>query len=125
MLTYQCKVILKKLKQLTNNTECEISFLGNTTLFCLSDDYNKTCDYSKYKDEIHSIVSHLASNGYLCFGSNEYCFSLTHKGVHNKQLTYVAIGKFLLHNIIAIIALLVGIVGLLSDLGLIAIELAK
>lgn len=91
MLTHQCKVILKKIKTLTGNTECEVAFLGDTTLFCLSSDYKQTYDYSKYQAEINSIISHLVSTGYLRYGKNENFFFLTQKGVHKSV--------FYLHNV--------------------------
>lgn len=117
MLTYQCKVILKKLKQLTDDTEREIAFLGDTTLFCLSNNYDRTCDYSKYKNEIHSIISHLVSNGYLCYGSNEYCFSLTHKGVHKSVFYLHKVWLTILTSIIlpSIVALITTLITLLLN----------
>lgn len=123
MLTRQCKDVLKNIKKITENTEQDFSYMYNSTCFCLDNDFSKTYDYKLYDSEIGGIITLLVQEGYIEPSYNKYTFKLTQRGIHNKQLTYAAIGKFLLHNIIAIIALLVSVIGLLSDLGLIAIEL--
>lgn len=59
MLTLQCRKVLNGLKRLSSNTECNISYLYDTTCFC-NDDITETYDYGDYEDEIDSIISHLA-----------------------------------------------------------------
>lgn len=81
MLTFQCAKVLQGLKRLSLNTECNISYLCDTTCFC-NDDVTRTYDYKKYENEIESIIHHLVDNGYLQFQGNEYNFHLTQKAIH-------------------------------------------
>lgn len=124
-MTLQAKSVLQGLKKLTNNTERSFSYLYNSTCFCLDDDYNITYDYQKYDNEIEGILTHLASEGYIIPSSSTPSFQLTQKGIHAKQIQLRNIGAFLLHNLIAIIALIVAIITLCNDLGLITLPVIK
>lgn len=92
MLTFQCIKVLWNLKRLSSNTECNISFLYDTTCFC-DDDITRTYDYKKYESEIESIIQHLVDNGYLQFRDNECNFHLTQKAIH---CTATALQEFFL-----------------------------
>ena len=116
-MTSQCKTVLSGLKKLTNNTECNISYLSDTSCFCLDDD-NKTFSYKKYEDEIESIISALVYEGYLKYNyGNEYNFCLTQKGIHKKQFTLSAILSYFTDKLIDILALIIAIIALLKSYG--------
>ena len=116
-MTSQCKTVLSGLKKLTNNTECNISYLSDTSCFCL-DDENKTFSYKKYEDEIESIISALVYEGYLKYNyGNEYNFCLTQKGIHKKQFTLSAILLYFTDKLIDILALIIAIIALLKSYG--------
>lgn len=116
-MTSQCKAVLSGLKKLTNNTECNISYLSDTSCFCLDDD-NKTFSYKKYEDEIESIISALVYEGYLKYNyGNEYNFCLTQKGIHKKQFTLSAILSYFTDKLIDILALIIAIIALLKSYG--------
>lgn len=116
-MTSQCKTVLSGLKKLTNNTECNISYLSDTSCFCL-DDENKTFSYKKYEDEIESIISALVYEGYLKYNyGNEYNFCLTQKGIHKKQFTLSAILSYFTDKLIDILALIIAIIALLKSYG--------
>lgn len=116
-MTSQCKTVLSGLKKLTNNTECNISYLSDTSCFCL-DDENKTFSYKKYEDEIESIISALVYEGYLKYNyGNEYNFCLTQKGIHKKQFTLSAILSYFTDKLIDILAIIIAIIALLKSYG--------
>ena len=98
MLTYPCMVVLKHLKKLTDNTDRTISYLYNTTFFCLEDNDKQTYDYRKYQNEIESIIDELVNNGFLNYNGNIYNFSLTQKGLHKTFLTVQSSVLFLIQN---------------------------
>lgn len=98
MLTFQCRKVLNGLKRLSSNTECNISYLYDTTCFC-NDDITETYDYGDYEDEIDSIISHLAANGYLKFQENEYNFHLTQKAIHCTAIAFQEFFLFLAKSI--------------------------
>lgn len=98
MLTYPCRDVLKHLKKLTRNTDCNISYLYGTTSFSL-DDTDEVYDYQKYQDEIESIISHLVESGYLQYNyGNNVNFHLTQKGLHHSSLTFQSAIIFLFKN---------------------------
>lgn len=55
-MTIQSYTVLKNLKRIANNTETELCLLGDTTLICPTWDEENNFDYSKYQDEIFSIL---------------------------------------------------------------------
>jgi len=113
-MTSQCKEVLSELKKLTNNTECNISYLGYTDCFCI-DDADKTYNYEKYESEIESIITSLVEEGYLRYNyGNIYNFCLTQKGIHKGQFTLSAVTAYLLNNLISILALIVAIIALFT-----------
>lgn len=112
-MTYQCRVVLRELKKLTNNSECVISYLGETTCFCLLDDCDTTYDYAKYQHEIDSIISMLADEGYLQFSVNRYNFYLTQKAIHKKQVTFSMVCSYILDKWIDFLALIVATIALI------------
>lgn len=113
-MTVQCKSVLRGLKGLCNNTDSEMSYLYGKTCICLLFDTERTYNYSKYCDEITSILSALADEGYLRFtdADQAYRFQLTQKALHQNQVTVDWIKRFLLDNLIAILALIVAIIAL-------------
>ena len=116
-MTSQCKAVLSGLKKLTNNAECNISYLSDTSCFCI-DDKSKTFSYKKYEDEIESIISALVYEGYLKYNyGNEYNFCLTQKGIHKKQFTLSAILSYFTDKLIDILALIIAIIALLKSYG--------
>lgn len=115
-MTSQCKAVLSELKKLTDNTECDISYLGGTTCFCL-DDQNKTYNYQKYASEIDGIISLLVKEEYLTYTINEYNFKLTQKGIHKTQFALSKFGSYLSDKFIDILALVISIIALLNSYG--------
>ena len=99
-----CRKVLNELRKLSSSTESILAFLGDTYCICLYDDYTKTYDYTKYKDEITSIIKFLVSEGYLEYTINEFHFTLTQKGLHPYQFQWEIIKKFLLNSILVPIA---------------------
>ena len=80
MLTHQCRIVLKNLKKLTNNTENNISYCFDNCSFYL-DDMSQSYSYQKYENEIESIISELVETGYLQYTyDNRFNFHLTQKG---------------------------------------------
>lgn len=117
MLTKECKIILKKLKQLTSNTEEDISYLYNTTSFCLLMDDDKICDYHPYENEIDSILQHLYKEGYLTFTTNDYNFKLTQKALHHHQFIFSSLQTYAADKAIDFAALIISIIALLKSYG--------
>lgn len=99
MLTYPCRDVLKNLKRLSKNTDCNISYLYGTTSFSLDDEDSEVYNYQKYQDEIESIISHLVDSGYLEYNyGNNVNFHLTQNGLHHSSLTFQSAILFLLKN---------------------------
>ena len=84
MLTYQCRVVLRELKKLTNNTDANFCYLFCTHSFSL-DNSEVTYDYGKFESEIDSIMDTLIAEGYVKTDFNEYNFKLTQKAIHEWQ----------------------------------------
>ena len=105
MLTYQCRVVLRELKKLTNNTDANFCYLFCTHSFSL-DNSEVTYDYGKFESEIDSIMDTLIAEGYVKTDFNEYNFKLTQKAIHEWQflLPYFA------HPITYLITWILGIV---------------
>lgn len=105
MLTYQCRVVLRELKKLANNTDANFCYLFCTHSFSL-DNSEATYDYGKFESEIDSIMDTLIAEGYVKTGFNEYNFKLTQKAIHEWQflLPYFA------HPITYLITWILGIV---------------
>lgn len=95
-----CKKVLKELRKLSCNSDTEITFLGESTSFCLSNSYQTTYDYSKYQKEISSILNQLNNDGYIVFHSNPNDFSLTARGLHPFRFQWEIIKLFLIKSII-------------------------
>lgn len=104
-MTKQCKCVLQNLKKLTNNSDCFLSFLGNSTCICRMDDYNATYDYCAYQTEINSIINFLASTGYLIFlNESKNQFMLSHKGIHPYRVSWESAKQFLINSFLTPIA---------------------
>lgn len=73
-MTIQCKKVLKHLKKLSNNSNETLCFVGGLPHICRNDDLDDFFDYSKYENEIESIIQSLVGEGYLMFEFNEYHF---------------------------------------------------
>lgn len=117
-MTSQCRTVLSNLKKLTNNTECNISYVYGDTLFCVECEENKYYNYQKYESEIESIISSLIESGYLKYNyGNQYNFSLTQKGIHINQFTFSAIRSYFADKLIDILALIISIIALLKSYG--------
>lgn len=99
MLTFQCRKVLIGLKRLSLNTECNISYLYDTTCFC-NDDITRTYDYKNYENEIEGIINCLVKDGYLQFQNNECNFHLTQKGIHYTATAFQEILLFLLKSVV-------------------------
>ena len=93
------RTVLRELRNLSNNSEDVLSFLGNTNCICRDDDTDKTFDYSKYQGEIHTLIKALVTSGYLQYDINEFHFALTHRGLHPYQYQWETIKHFLLTSI--------------------------
>lgn len=71
---------------------------------------------------INAALKYLIANEYLDEVKRKnhvVGVSLAHKALHRKYFTWLAFKNFLIHNIIAIIALIVAVITLCNDLGLI------
>lgn len=114
-MTYQCRAVLNGLKELSGNTDAAMGYAYESTEFCLLSDYDHTYNYAKYREEISSILLELRKDGYLIFvGDGEgRVFSLTQKAIHKRQISTAAVGKYVLDNWIAFLALVVSIVALI------------
>lgn len=88
-MTIQSAAVLIGLKKLTKNTGANISYLYNSTCFCLVSDTSKTYNYARVKNEIESIVTALVSDGYLIYTDpdDQAIFCLTQKSMHFCQNT--------------------------------------
>lgn len=95
-----CRNVLAGLRKLTSNTEDLLSFLGDTYCICLSEDTNKTYDYTKYKGEINSIISQLVSDGYMEYAYNEFNFTLTQRGLHPYRFQWESFKSFLFKSVL-------------------------
>lgn len=102
MASIQSMIVLRNLKKLSGNTENVITYLGNTTCFCLYSDYKfeKTYDYQKYSHEIHALIDSLEKQGYIKFenGSEDY-FKITEKAFHPFQEPLYTFLGFLVKSI--------------------------
>lgn len=99
-MTIQSYSVLQHLKRLSNNTETELCFLGDTTFICPTWDEEITYDFSKYKSEIYSIMDDLVRAGYLVYNNgNKYFFTLTSKGIHPLQDVGSIIIGFLIKSV--------------------------
>lgn len=99
-MTIQSYSVLRHLKRLSNNTEIELCFLGDTTFICPTWHEETTYDFSKYKSEIYSIMDDLVHAGYLVYSKgNKYFFKLTSKGIHPLQGIYFQIINFLFRSV--------------------------
>lgn len=117
-MTSQCKSVLSGIKNLSNNTELNVSYLYDTSCFCLDADQNKTFSYQKYENEIESIISALVSEGYLKYNyGNEYNFCLTQKGIHVRQFTFASVKAYFADKLIDILALIISIIALCKSYG--------
>lgn len=99
-MTIQCKEVLKHLKKLSNNSNETLCFVGDLPHICRNDNLDDFFDYSKYKNEIESIIQSLVGEGYLMFEFNEYHFHLTQKAIHRTQHNMGVLIKFLICSII-------------------------
>ncbi len=100
-MTKQSKSLLKQLIKFSGKEENLISFLGDTTCFCLNYDTDHTMDYSDYSKQIHGIIQYLVDEGYLVYAyeNNTYHFQLTHNGLNYQQIHWLKIRDFLIHSI--------------------------
>ena len=114
MLSIQSKSVLQHLKKLSDNTDTELSLLGETTLICPTFDEDNTYDYFEYAWEINSILDELVNAGYLIYPrNNKYFISLTSKGIHTHQFTVGMIKDWLVDKSIDIAALIISIIALI------------
>lgn len=99
-MTKSCKNVLSNLRKLSNNTEDVLAFLGGTTCICLASNESATYDYSKYANEIYSVIRQLVKAGYLDYSHNEYYFTLTQQGLHPYRFAWDTLKLFLLKSIL-------------------------
>lgn len=99
-MTLQCRIVLKELQKLSDYTETELSFLGESTCICLSSNYDKIYNYSKYQNEIVGIIQQLADDGYLTYTRNNHFFTLTHKALHRHQFKWEIFKSFLIKSVL-------------------------
>ncbi len=95
-----CRTVLSSLRKLSSNSECTLSFLGNTHQFCLASDKSKIYDPAKYKGEINGIISQLVSDGYLEYSYSNLSFHLTQRGLHPYRFQWEAVKFFLFRSIL-------------------------
>lgn len=98
-MTLASKKILKELRKISGNTEQSLCLLGNTTCLSLSNCKGETYDYSRYQNEINSIIKQLVDLKYLEYGQNEDFFSLTQYGLHPYQYKWDVLKMFLLKSV--------------------------
>lgn len=78
--------------------------------------------------EVESAIKYLVNEKYLneIFRHGKIVgVTLAHKSFHRKYFAWLSIKHFLIHNIIAIIALIVAVITLINDLGLITLPVIK
>lgn len=95
-----CRTVLSSLRKLSSNSECSLSFLGNTHQICLASDKSKIYDPAKYKGEINGIISQLVSDGYLEYSYSNLSFHLTQRGLHPYRFQWESCKSFLLRSIL-------------------------
>lgn len=117
MLTKECRDVLNHLRILTSNSESEISFLGDTTCFCLSDDIDIVYNYKKYQSEITGIIAQLESEKYITYTRNKYHFQLTQLAIHENQFVLSEVFLYIKDKLIDIFALIISIIALLKSYG--------
>lgn len=115
MLTKQCKNVLYEIKTLTNNTEAEFCFISGEPYLCLSDNSIRYYDYTKYIDEISSIMAQLESEGYIIPTINAFHFRLTQKALHLKQFALSNVYLYFKDKLVDILALIISIIALLKS----------
>ena len=103
MLTIQCKIVLKGLRKITNNSSEPFSYseaTGNgTDFYCYAT--KKTYDYGKYKHEIDGIMECLEGEGYIKIDTSGIIpsYSLTQLAIHEHQYKWNSIKHFLFTSI--------------------------
>lgn len=103
-MTYICRNVLRGLQSIVKDTDDTLSLVDGEPFICLYNDPSTYYDYSKYKNEINSIIKELVRTGYLEYDFNEYHFSLTHKGFHPYLYTWEDVRNFIFKSIIIPIA---------------------
>ncbi len=96
-MIHNCKQILKNLRKLSSTTDTGLTFLGCTNQIALQNDYDTFYDYSKYKGEIHALISQLAKDGYIDY-KNDSDFKLTALGMHPYQFQWETFKSFLIRS---------------------------
>lgn len=113
-MTFQSYSVLQNLKQIADNTDIELCLLGETTFICPTWDEENIYDYSKYENEIGSILDELVNSGYLTYPrNNKYFISLTSKGIHIHQFTVEKFKAWLVDKAVDIAALIISIIALI------------
>lgn len=103
MLTIQCKIVLKELRKITDNSSEPFSYSeatgGGTDFYCYST--KKTYDYGKYKHEIDAIMDQLEKDGFIASDNSGSIprYSLTSFAIHEKQYKWYSVKHFLFTSI--------------------------
>lgn len=113
-MTIQSLIILNELRKIASSTDTLLSFVSDAPYICIFENPDVFFDYSKYSNEIQSIIKHLIDNGYLVTGFNEMNFQLTQKGLHPFQAIISMIISFLFRSILVpiVVAILTTLVTL-------------
>lgn len=85
MLTRSAADVLKMLNNLTGSTDQKVTYVIGKPHFCLWSNSNAICDFSKYDDEIDSIMDMLDSVGAIKW-IRDHVFRLTQIGLHYDEL---------------------------------------
>lgn len=99
-MTYTCSRVLRQLRKLSGNSGSTMGYLGQSTEIVLIENDSVTFNYSRWKNEIESIIRELIRQGYLEQDFNEYHFHLTHKGLHPYQVVLDDLKIFLLKSVV-------------------------
>lgn len=114
-MTYQCKHVLKCIKQLSKNTDMHLRFTSDGTIYPFSSD-TPSADCSKYKKEIVSIMRELHKQNYIALDG--YRFQLTQQGIHTYQHALEHIFKIIYDKWIPFFALIISILSLAKSYGI-------
>jgi hypothetical protein len=93
--------VLKRLIGISDGSTQLLSYFGEGASFCQLCDSNISCDCSRYKGELHSILQKLSEDGYLVFkDSSERVFCLTEKGLHPYMVKWDELKSFLFRSVL-------------------------
>lgn len=114
MLTKQARCVLRGLKKLTGNTDALFSRTLGGPAFVLMNGTEGRYDFSKYEDEIDSILLMLLAEGLI--RNIDHGMGLTQTGIHFCQFRWHRALRYIGENWISFFALVVAVIALCVSL---------